>query len=153
MKLDKIGNQKFKYVGTRPDRPDGVDKVTGNAKYGADAYCANMLHGAMARSPHAHAKIIRIDVSKALALDGVKAIVTRADFATGLNGENWNILENIMAGDRALYHGHTVAAVAATSPLIARDAVSLIEVHYEVLPHVTNVDEAMNELHSMLLRP
>ncbi len=143
MKLDKIRNQKFKYVGTRPDRPDGVDKVTGNAKYGADAYCANMLHGAMARSPHAHAKIIRIDVSKALALDGVKAIVTRADFATGLNGENWNILENIMAGDRALYHGHTVAAVAATSPLIARDAVSLIEVHYEVLPHVTNVDEAM----------
>ena len=142
MALDDKTNQ-FKVVGTRPNRPDGVDKVTGRAKFGADATAPGMLHGAIVRSPHAHAKIISIDASRALALDGVKAIVTRADFATGLHGEDWNVLENIMAGDTALYDGHAVAGVAATSALIARDAVRLVDVAYEVLPHVTNVDMAM----------
>ena len=136
---------RFKYVGTTPDRPDGFDKVTGRARFGADASAPGMLFAAIVRSPHAHAKIRRIDTSKAEALDGVKAVVTRADFATGLTGETWNILENIMAGDTALYDGHAVAAVAATSPLIARDAVKLIEVEYEVLPHVTDVDAAMQD--------
>ena len=135
----------FKYVGTTPDRPDGLDKVTGRAKFGADAYAPGMLHAAIVRSPHAHARIVKIDASKAQALEGVKAVVTRADFATGLEGENWNILENVMAGDTALYDGHAIAAVAATSALIARDAVKLIEVEYEILPHVTDVDEAMAE--------
>ena len=97
MALDKITTERFKFVGTRPDRPDGIDKVTGRAKYGADLYASGMLHGAMVRSPHAHAKIVQIDTSKALALDGVKAIVTRSDFVTSVTGENWNILENIMA--------------------------------------------------------
>ena len=133
----------FKYIGTRPDRPDGIDKVTGKARYGADAYASGMLHGVMVRSPHAHAKIKKIDASKALALKGVKAVVTRADFPTGLEGEDWNIQENCMAGEVALYDGHAVAAVAATSLLLAREAAKLIEVEYEVLPHVTDVDEAM----------
>ena len=143
MAFDKLETEGFKYVGTRPDRPDGVDKVTGRAKYGADAYAAGMLHGAMVRSPHAHAKIVSIDASKALALDGVKAVVTRKDFATDVTGEEWNVLENVMAGERALYHGHTVAAVAAKASLIARDALALFHVEYEILPHVTDVDEAM----------
>ena len=143
MGFDELETRGFKYVGTRPDRPDGVDKVTGRARYGADAHAAGMLHAAIVRSPHAHAKIIRIDASRALALDGVKAVVTRADFAQDVEGEFWNVLENVMAGDRALYHGHAVAAVAAASPLIARDAVKLVDVEYEVLPHVTDVDEAM----------
>ncbi|NDH88595.1 MAG: xanthine dehydrogenase family protein molybdopterin-binding subunit, partial [Actinobacteria bacterium] len=133
----------FKYIGTRPDRPDGIDKVTGKARYGADAYAPGMLHGVMVRSPHAHARIKKIDASKALALKGVKAVVTRADFPTGLEGEDWNIQENCMAGEVALYDGHAVAAVAATSLLLAREAAKLIEVEYEVLPHVTDVDEAM----------
>lgn len=133
----------FKVVGTRPDRPDGVDKVTGRAKFGADAYAPGMLHAAIVRSPHAHARIIRIDTSRAEALKGVKSVVTRADFAEGLTGENWNILENVMASDKALYDGHAIAAVAATSALIARDAVKLVEVEYELLPHVTDVDKAM----------
>ncbi len=133
----------FKKVGTRPDRPDGLDKVTGRARFGADISAPGMLHAAILRSPHAHARIKRIDTSKAEALDGVKAIVTRADFAKGLSGENWNILENVMAGDTALYDGHAVAAVAATTALAARDAVKLIEVDYEILPHVTDVDKAM----------
>ena len=133
----------FNVVGTRPDRPDGIDKVTGRARFGADAYASGMLHGAILRSPHAHARIRRIDTSKAEALEGVKAVVTRADFAEGLEGEEWNILENIMASDKALYDGHAIAAVAATSKFIARDALALIEVEYEILPHVTDVDEAM----------
>jgi CO/xanthine dehydrogenase Mo-binding subunit len=133
----------FKVVGTRPDRPDGIDKVTGRAKFGADAYAPGMLHASIVRSPHAHAKIIKIDTSKAEALKGVKAIVTRADFASGLTGENWNILENVMAGDTALYDGHAVCAIAATDALVARDAAKLVEVTYKKLPHVTDVDKAM----------
>ncbi len=135
----------FKVVGTRPDRPDGVDKVTGRARFGADASAPGMLHAVIVRSPHAHARIVGIDASKAEAAPGVKAVVTRADFAEGLDGENWNILENVMAGERALYDGHAVAAIAATSSLAARDAARLVEVEYEVLPHVTDVDKAMLE--------
>ena len=132
----------FKYVGTRPDRPDGLDKVTGRARYGADFSLPGMLYGAVVRSPHAHARIKKIDASKALALDGVKAVVTRADFPTGLRGERWNLQENTIAGEVALYDGHAVAAVAATSALLAQDAARLVEVEYEILPHVTDVDEA-----------
>jgi CO/xanthine dehydrogenase Mo-binding subunit len=95
------------------------------------------------RSPHAHARIIKINTSKAEALSGVKAFVTRADFPDGLKGENFYLQENTIAGDRALYDGHAVAAVAATSALAAKDAIKLIEVEYELLPHVTDVDEAM----------
>lgn len=134
---------KFKYIGTRPNRPDGLDKVTGRAKYGADFNAPNMLHAAVLRSPHAHARITKIDTSKAEALSGVKAIVTRADFPTGLKGENFYLQENTIAGDRVLYDGHAVVTVAATSALIAKDAIKLIEVDYEILPHVTDVDEAM----------
>lgn len=140
---DKKGE--FKVIGSTPDRPDGLDKVTGRARYGADISMTGMLHGVAVRSPHAHARIIKIDATKALALDGVKAVITRADFAEGLEGEDWNLQENCMAGEKALYDGHAVAAVAATSQLIARDAAKLVEVEYEVLPHVTNVDEAMKE--------
>ena len=135
----------YKQIGSTPDRPDGLDKVTGRARYGADIHVPGMLHGVVVRSPHAHAKILKIDASKALALAGVKAVITRADFPEGLEGEDWDIQENCMAGEKALYDGHAVAAVAATSQLIARDAAKLVEVTYEVLPHVTNVDEAMRE--------
>ncbi|CUK09787.1 4-hydroxybenzoyl-CoA reductase subunit alpha [Ruegeria denitrificans] len=147
MALDDRKTQ-FTFVGTRPDRPDGLDKVTGRAKFGADISAPGMLHGAILRSPHAHARIVKIDTSKAEAHKDVKAVVTRADFAElpfqpGLEGEFWNVLENVMAGEKALYDGHAVAAVAATSALAARDALKLIEVEYEVLPHVTDVDKAM----------
>lgn len=133
----------FKVVGTRPNRPDGIDKVTGRANYGADFTMPGMIHGVIIRSPHAHAKIVNIDTSAAEAAAGVKAVVTRADFADGLAGEEWNILENVMAGEKALYDGHAVCAIAAMSPLAARDAAKLVKVEYEVLPHVTDVDKAM----------
>ena len=142
MAKDELSNN-FKYIGTRPNRPDGLDKVTGRAKYGADFNAPNMLHAAVLRSPHAHARIIKIDTSKAEALAGAKAFVTRADFPAGLEGEDFYLQENTIAGDRVLYDGHAVAAVAATSALAAKDAIKLIEVEYELLPHVTDVDEAM----------
>jgi CO/xanthine dehydrogenase Mo-binding subunit len=132
----------FRVVGTRPLRPDGIDKVTGRARFGADMWAPGMLVGRILRSPHAHARIRKIDISKAQALEGVKAVVTRADFKAQ-DGDLADILDNVMAGKKALYDGHAVAAVAAVSAAVARKALSLIEVDYEILPHVTDVDEAM----------
>ena len=142
----------YKVIGTRPVRPDGVDKVTGRAEYGADVKMEGLLYGAVLRSPHAHARIKRIDTSKAEALPGVKAVATHADFPKqqpgsldlGESSANplW-LVENVLAGEKVLYHGHAVAAVAATELHIAEDAIALIEVEYEVLPHVIDVREAM----------
>ena len=124
-------------------RPDGLDKVTGRAKFGADATAPGMLIGKILRSPHAHARIRSIDASKALALPGVKAVVTRDDFKEG-DPDLRDVLRNVMARDKALYEGHAVAAVAATSAIVARKALKLIKVDYEILPHVTDVDAAMS---------
>jgi CO/xanthine dehydrogenase Mo-binding subunit len=132
----------FKVVGTRPLRPDGIDKVTGRARFGADIVAPGMLVGRVLRSPHAHARIVKIDTSKARALPGVKAVVTRADFGAVPDAVA-DVIDNCMAGDKALYDGHAVAAVAASSAAVARKALRLIEVDYEVLPHVTDVDAAM----------
>ncbi len=151
------GPREFKVVGTRPVRPDGVDKVTGRARFGADMVMPGMLAGAILRSPHAHARIRSLDTSRAEALEGVKAVVTRRDFgpfrkdaaeAIGqevaeMDLDLADILDNCMAGDKALYDGHAVAAVAAISPKVAKEALKLIEVDYEVLDHVTDVDAAM----------
>ena len=145
MALDEIATKQFKVVGTRPVRPDGVDKVTGRARFGADAYAPGMLHGALLRSPHAHARIVRIDTSAAESLPGVKGVITRKDFCEDQTGDNRDVLENVMAGEKVLYDGHALAAVAATSVFAARDALKLIDVEYEVLPHVTDVDEAMKD--------
>lgn len=135
----------FDVVGNRYKRPDGVDKVTGKARYGADATAPGQLVGRVLRSPHAHAKIKKIDTKKAEKLPGVKAVITSEDMPdlTGGNRGMLDILENCMARDRALYDGHAVAAVAAVDARTAREALKLIKVDYEVLPHVTDVDEAM----------
>ncbi|MBV9829278.1 MAG: xanthine dehydrogenase family protein molybdopterin-binding subunit [Alphaproteobacteria bacterium] len=147
--LDKAS---LKIVGTRPIRPDGVDKVVGRAAFGADTVLPGMLWGKIKRSPHAHARIISIDASKALALPGVKAVVTAADFPEIKSEEAFmgegpmnfrDLSHNCMARGKALYDGHAVAAVAATSPSIAEEALDLIDVKYEVLPHVIDVEEAM----------
>src|SRR5687767_1638153 len=139
-------------VGTRTIRPDGIDKVTGRARFGADFNLPGQLIGRVLRSPHPHARIISIDTSKAEALPGVKAVITRDDFADQSSefipaGEmmmNYkDVVRNVMAREKALYEGHAVAAVAATTTAVARRAVKLIEVKYEVLPHVIDVVEAM----------
>src|SRR5215510_5906403 len=140
------------FVGTRTIRPDGVDKVTGRARFGADYNLPGQLIGRVLRSPHPHARIVSIDTSKAEALSGVKAVVTRGDFPDQTSefvpaGEmmmNYrDVVRNVMAREKALYEGHAVAAVAATSVAIARRALKLIDVKYEVLPHVIDVQEAM----------
>ncbi|MCZ6888074.1 MAG: xanthine dehydrogenase family protein molybdopterin-binding subunit, partial [Gammaproteobacteria bacterium] len=138
-------DQEFKVVGTRPPRPDGLDKVTGRAKYGADATAPGQLVGLILRSPHAHAKIRKIDASNAAKLKGVKAIITSDDLPDLTDGNRGmlDILENCMARGRALYDGHAVAAVAAIDMPTARKALKLIKVSYQILPHVTDVDEAM----------
>ncbi len=142
----------LKVVGTRPVRPDGVDKVTGRANFGADMVMPGMLWGKIKRSPHAHARIVSINTDKAMALPGVKAVTTRADFpditpakrVIGAAPANLRDLSrNCMAIGKALYEGHAVAAVAAISPAIAEQALDLIEVEYEVLPHVMDVEAAM----------
>jgi CO/xanthine dehydrogenase Mo-binding subunit len=142
----------LKVVGTRPIRPDGVDKVTGRAVFAADTRAAGMLWGKIKRSPHAHARILAIDTSKAEALPGVKAVVTAADFPdiaseeafVGEGPMNFRDLScNIMARGKALYEGHAVAAVAATTQEIADQALELIDVKYEVLPFVIEVEAAM----------
>ncbi len=144
--------KRFKWVGTRPIRPDGVPKVTGRALYGADVMWPGMLVGKILRSPHAHARIRSIDTSKAAALPGVKAVVTSADLPEQkfdyIGPERvavnfWHVTRNILAREKALYEGHAIAAVAAISESVAAQALDLIEIDYEVLPHVIDVDEAM----------
>ena len=148
--MTTTAERKYKVLGTRPIRHDGLDKVTGRAKYGADFQTAGLLHGAMLRSPHAHARIKSIDTSKAEALPEVRAVVTGKDFPEAQPGSfaevmgNPKILsENAMARGKVLYRGHAVAAVAATSRAAAEEAVKLIKVDYEPLPVVLDVREAM----------
>lgn len=143
MAYDGPKKSEFKVVGTRPRRPDGIEKVTGKAQYGADMTAPGMLHGMILRSPHAHARIRSIDTSAALAIPGVKAVVTQADLPVPDNQSLRDVRENVLAGERALYDGHAVAGVAATTLAAARAALDAIAVDYEPLPHVTDVDEAM----------
>ncbi len=148
-----LSNQEYAVVGTRPIRHDGPDKVMGRARYAADVHLTGMLHGKILRSPHPHARIRGIDASRALALPGVQAVVTAADFpevsaeasdlAEGANVNYGFYSRNVMAREKALYRGHAVAAVAAASAHLAEEAMALIEVDYEVLPAVLNAEEAL----------
>ena len=150
-----LSTQEYNVVGTRPIRHDGPDKVTGRARYSADINLPGLLHGKVLRSPHPHARIISIDPSKALALPGVKAVVTSADFLKQTHtpvdiGEaipfDMKVMaNNCLAEGKALYKGHAVAAVAATTAHIAEEALALIDVKYEVLPAVINVLDAMEK--------
>ena len=149
---DNTNVKTLKIVGTRPLRPDGVDKVTGRAKFGADLNLPNMLVGLVLRSPHAHARIKSIDTSKALALAGVKAVMTGEDFPdlpsefvpAGEMMVNYrDVVRNVLAREKVLYDGHAVAAVSAVSTAIGKRALDLIEVDYEVLPHVIETRDAI----------
>ena len=150
-----LATGKYDVVGTRPIRHDGTDKVTGRAQYGADVHFPGLLHGAVLRSPHAHAWIKSIDTSAAMAIPGVKAVATAADLPQP-SGETADLGEgamtnpkflsnNVLAAEKALYKGHAVAAVAADSPHLAEEALAAIRVEYEVLPEVTDVVKAMDD--------
>ena len=140
-------NPGYKWVGTRPIRPDGLDKVTGKAQFGADLTLPGMLFGKVVRSPHAHARILSIDTSTAESMLGVKAVITGSDFpdlaANGAHASDIDVANNAIARDKVLYEGHVVAAVAATTRELAEAAAKAVDVSYEVLPHVLTVDEAM----------
>ena len=148
-----LSTQEFDVVGTRPIRHDGPDKVMGRARYAADIHLTGMLHGKILRSPHPHARIRGIDARRALALPGVMAVVTAADFpevsaeaadlAEGANVNYGFYSRNVMAREKALYRGHAIAAIAAASPHLAEEALALIDVDYEVLPAVLNAEEAL----------
>jgi xanthine dehydrogenase molybdenum-binding subunit len=144
----------YKVIGTRPIRHDGVDKVTGRAKYGADVHPTGLIYGMILRSPYAHAKIVSIDTSKAAKLPGVRAVLTGNDLPEqgdrvvelGEGAVNMRHLGcNVLARDKVLYKGHAVAAVAADSVHIAEEAIGLIDVKYEPLPAVLDVREAMKD--------
>ncbi len=151
-----MGNEQkeFKWIGKRTIRPDGVDKVTGRASFGADYHMPGTLVGRVLRSPHAHARIKSINVERALAVPGVHAVVTAADFpdlpnemaAAGEVMVNFrDVSRNVMAREKVLYEGHAIAALAAASAPIAEKALALIDVDYEVLPHVIDVQAAARE--------
>ena len=142
----------LRVVGTRPVRPDGIDKVTGRALYGADITLPGLLTGRVLRSPLAHARIVRVDTSAARALPGVKAVVTAADLPPAPDriedlGEGAIDLrylsDNLLAREKVLYHGHAIAAVAASTPEIAEQALALIRVEFEPLPPVMTASAAM----------
>src|SRR3954452_5099056 len=141
-----------KWIGQRTIRPDGMDKVTGRAQFAADTTMPGMIWGKVLRSPHPHARIKSIDTSKAEKLPGVKAVVTAKDIVDftiekgavmlGIQDMRW-MCRNVMARDKALFPGHPVAAVAATTEAIAAEACRLIEVDYEVLPWSIEIEDAI----------
>lgn len=136
----------YKYVGTRPIRHDGYDKVIGKARFAADQNLPGQLHGAYHRSPHAHARIVSIDTSAAANMPGVKAIVTGDDFPTlDAKHPNADTAVNVMARGTAYYHGHAIAAVAANTRAEAHAAAAAIKVEYELLPAILSIDESMAE--------
>src|SRR5260221_9268694 len=144
-------NPDNKWIGKRTPRPDGADKVTGRAAYAADTTMPRMLWGKVLRSPHPHARIKSINTARAEKLPGVKVVITARDIIDfpvdkgavmlGIQDMRW-MCRNVMAREKALFHGHPVAAVAATTERIAAEAAKLIEVDYEVLPFVIDVDDA-----------
>jgi CO/xanthine dehydrogenase Mo-binding subunit len=130
----------YRYIGKALPRRDGVDIVTGGTKYLDDIDFPNLLYGRVLRSPHAHAKVIRVDKSKAIALPGVKAVLSWEDCP------DWKVGTPRCSGvldPKVRYVGDAVALVAATSEGIADDALDLIEVEYEILPAVFEAEEAL----------
>ena len=152
--VSKSKKSDYKVIGTRPIRHDGYDKVTGRAQYGADIKLPGMIYGAVLRSPHAHAKIKKIDISVAEKMKGVFAVMTAKDLPrlsdkqrgnSEESGSEKHLSENVMAMDKVLYKGHVVAAISAKDVNTAREAVKKIVVDYEVLKPVINVDQAMKK--------
>ena len=146
--MNEINN---KWIGKNTVRPDGAEKITGRAEYAADTSMPGMIWGKVLRSPHTHAKIISINTKKAEALNGVKSVITSKDIVNfpldtpvtlGIQDMRW-MCRNVMARDKVLFHGHPLAAVAATTEAIAAKACELIEVEYEILPWAIDIEDAI----------
>ncbi len=133
-------------IGTRANRIDTPDKATGKAVFVDDISRPDMLFGALVQSPHAHAKILSIDTSKAQSLPGVKAVITARDTGSvkyGVSPARYD--ETVFAVDKVRYVGDEIAAVAALSPDIALEAARRVKVEYEILPAVFTVEDAVKK--------
>ena len=172
-------NKTFLTIGNRPIRHDGVDKVTGKAKYGSDVEFTGMLHGKILRSPHAHAVIENIDYSEAIQHPEFKALVSHDDLLiSGLNHNpninnsdtfvtpstdsytevNSKLLdENVLANNKVFYVGHPILAVASSNSHNAQEILDLIKIKFHVLQPVTNIEESLDpnspKLHNGFIPP
>ena len=136
--------KQLRVVGKPLPRLDGVDSVTGRATYTVDVALPGLLYAKLFRSPLPHAKIRRLDVSRARALPGIATVLTAEDaprkrFGFGIQDEE------LFARDKARYVGDVIAAVAASDEGTADQAIELIECDYETLPAALTVDEALRE--------
>ena len=141
--------RKFHSVGTNQRKLDGEALVTGRARYVDDWRFPDLLYGGLLHSPHAHARIRRIETAEALALKGVHAVLTHRDVpriqytTAGQGAPEPSPKDTFVLDDKVRYVGDTVAAVAAESPKLVREALARIEVEYEVLPAVLDVEQAV----------
>ena len=139
----------LKYVGKSFKRKDGPDKVTGKAVYTQDVKLPNTLIGRILRSPHAHARIVRIDTSRAKALPGVKAVITVDDTKGIKHGfvetPRYPPDQEVLARGKVVHVGEEIAAVAAVDQITAQKALGLIDIEYEILPAVFDPEEAMKQ--------
>ncbi|MDO8875823.1 MAG: 2Fe-2S iron-sulfur cluster-binding protein, partial [Pseudolabrys sp.] len=132
-------------IGKSVRRIDAPSKVSGRLKYAGDMTMPGMLHVQVLRSPHAHARIVSIDTSAALAMEGVESVITSAD-VPGQDGFGVFVHDQpVMARDKVRYVGEAIAAVAAEDSLTAKRAVAAIKVVYEQLVPVFDPDEAMRQ--------
>src|SRR5262245_31519462 len=132
----------LKNIGKAVPRIEGAEKVSGRTRYAADVEIPDALWAKLLRSPHPHARILKVDTSKASKLSGVRAVLTRADIPTIMTGLRMKDMP-LLARDRVRYVGEPVAAVAADSLEIAEEALYLIDVEYEQLPFVTDPVESI----------
>src|SRR5947209_11088611 len=143
MSINKQKSRSHRIIGSARPQVDAYGKVNGRALYPDDIMLPRMVYGRLLRSPHPHARILSIDVRRALELRGVLAVITGEDLP-----QKFGILpssqdEYALAVDKVRYVGDPVAAVAALDPDILDEAIKLIEVEYEVLPTIMSIDEAL----------
>lgn len=135
-----LGEKKYQVLNQSKPRLDGVDKVTGKARYAADIYMEGMLYAGVLRSKYSSAKVTHIDVEKAKAIEGVEAVVTFKDMKKTISWASYRYLTGHIR-----YQGDCVAMVAAKSKMLVEDALAAIEVEYEALPGVYSIEEALEE--------
>src|SRR5439155_8240276 len=125
-------------------RSDGKEKVTGAGRYTADLNLTGQLHAKFRYADHTHARIVRIDTSKARVLPGVLAVLTHEDVPDVLYGQ---LVQDrrLFAKEKVRFEGDVVAGVAALTPEIAARAAALVEVEYEPVPALSDVEEALGE--------
>ncbi len=130
-------------IGRRRGKVNAAEQVTGRTRYADDMTFPGMLHAKLVRSPHAHARILRIDASRALAMEGVHAVITGRDMPVKYGILPWTQDEYPLALDKARFVGDAVACVAAVDELTAVRAAAAVEVTYQALPHVLDPEEAL----------